>query len=101
MTSDAVRCRSRCRRSCATTPKTAARFAVKTADVACEGASEILQRVAMSVPLKGLRFGYDGVCKGVHKLTGWRVALGPADLNANRAVAGQVVLVGEYRAAKK
>jgi hypothetical protein len=83
------------------TVKRAARFAVKTVDVACEGASEILQRVAMSVPLKGLRYGYDGVCKGVHKLTGWRVALGPADLNANRAVAGQVVLVGEYRAAKK
>ena len=78
--------------------KTAARFAVKTADVACEGASEILQRVAMSVPLKGLRFGYDGVCKGVRKLTGWRVALGPADLNANRAVAGQVVLVNKVTA---
>ena len=78
--------------------KTVARFAVKTADVACEGASEILQRVAMSVPLKGLRYGYDGVCKGVQKLTGWRVALGPADLNANRAVAGQAVLVGEYAA---
>ena len=75
--------------------KRAARFAVRTVDVACEGASEILQRVAMSVPLKGLWYGYDGVCKGVHKLTGWRVALGPADLNANRAVAGQVVLVGE------
>jgi hypothetical protein len=50
------------------------------------------------VPLKGLRFGYDGVCKGVRKLTGWRVALGPADLNANRAVAGRVVLVNEVAA---
>jgi hypothetical protein len=69
--------------------------AIKTVDLACEATSEIMQRVAMSVPLKGLRYGYEGVRKGVHKLTGWRVALVPADAAANRVVAGPVVVVGE------
>ena len=75
--------------------KGVSRFTVKTADVTSEAASELLQRIAMSIPLRGLRYGYDGVRKVTEKVTGWRVALGPVDANSHKAVAGQQIVLGE------
>ena len=38
------------------TAKTLGRVVVKTLDVACEATSEVLQRIATSIPLRGLRY---------------------------------------------
>lgn len=78
------------------TAKTLGRVVVKTLDVACEATSEVLQRIATSIPLRGLGYGYDGVRDAARRLTGWRVSVGAANANAHKAVAGYVVVVGEF-----
>jgi hypothetical protein len=49
------------------------------------------------LPLKKkIRYGYDGVRDAARRLTGWRVSVGAANANAHKAVAGYVVVVGEF-----
>jgi len=45
---------------------------------------------------KKIRYGYDGVRDAARRLTGWRVSVGAANANAHKAVAGYVVVVGEF-----
>ena len=60
--------------------------AVKVVDVACEGVSEILQRVATSIPVRAIRAGYDAAAEAGEKNTGWRVGVHPADVRVAKFV---------------
>ena len=68
------------------TAKRVAMSAVKVVDVACEGVSEILQRVATSIPVRAIRAGYDAAAEAGEKNTGWRVGVHPADVRVAKFV---------------
>ena len=64
------------------TTKRALSLSLKVTDLVCEGASEVLQRVATSVPLRMFKMAYLHSRKG----TGWKLAVQASDVRTTKFV---------------
>ena len=64
------------------TAKRAVMLSLKVTDLVCEGVSEILQRVATSVPLRMFKLAYLHSRKG----TGWKLAVQASDVRTSKFV---------------
>lgn len=68
------------------TAKRAVMLSLKVTDLVCEGVSEILQRVAISVPLRMFKLAYLHSRKGVDKRTGWKLTFQASDVRTSKFV---------------